>query len=373
MTGVDHVLPLEEEYSPSGGAIATVAHGLTRGLRGSGVDVRVMTVRPTAPPFDEDDLAILRTPAHASGADRALRRVRRAVGRPAPTVRDRYLDEVATLVRSRTVVVHNDPQLADRLAQDGHRVLLWLHNLLVEPEPGPMSRLDDRITPVAVSSYVRRWTAQTHGVDAARIAVVHNAVDHTVFHPPASWHRPDRLRVVIHARIDPNKGQVLAADAVALLRCRRVPVDLAIVGRVRTFGMDTRTVRRYEERLRAAARAAGAELTGHVARDRIPALLRNSDVALALPTVPEPFSLAALEAMASGCAVVAAPSGGLAEVVGDAALRVEPEPDAVATALERLAGDTELLTSLRERSTAQAAQFTWDAAVTRTLALLGRH
>lgn len=45
-------------------------------------------------------------------------------------------------------------------------------------------------------------------------------------------------------------------------------------------------------------------------------------------------------------------------MVGYAALRVEPEPGAVAAALERLAGDTELLTSLRERSTAQAAHFT---------------
>lgn len=42
-----------------------------------------------------------------------------------------------------------------------------------------MSSLDKRIAPVAVSSYVRRWTAETYGMDAARIAVVHNAVDHT--------------------------------------------------------------------------------------------------------------------------------------------------------------------------------------------------
>ena len=60
-------------------------------------------------------------------------------------------------------------------------------------------------------------------------------------------------------------------------------------------------------------------------------------VGMALTKTPEPFGRTALEAMASGAALMTSGFGGLSEVCGPDALRVDPmDAEAVATALARL-------------------------------------
>ena len=54
----------------------------------------------------------------------------------------------------------------------------------------------------------------------------------------------------------------------------------------------------------------------------------------------EPFGLVALEALASGAALICADRGGLREVAGDAAVYVDPDdPAALAAAIRALAAD----------------------------------
>ncbi len=65
-------------------------------------------------------------------------------------------------------------------------------------------------------------------------------------------------------------------------------------------------------------------------------------VGMALTKTPEPFGRTALEAMASGAALVTSGLGGLAEVCGPDALTVDPaDADAVATALASLVDSQE--------------------------------
>ncbi len=71
----------------------------------------------------------------------------------------------------------------------------------------------------------------------------------------------------------------------------------------------------------------------------------------------------ALEAMASGVPVVVANDGGLAEVVGNGGIRVDPgSPQEIAKALRRITDDSTLRNTLVMRGLARAAGFTWDAA-----------
>lgn len=79
-------------------------------------------------------------------------------------------------------------------------------------------------------------------------------------------------------------------------------------------------------------------------RDDVPDLLSALDL-FVLPSHSEGVSLALLEAMAAGLPVIATAVGGLPEVVtdGDNGLLVPPEdPEALATALERLLEDPAL-------------------------------
>jgi glycosyltransferase involved in cell wall biosynthesis len=100
------------------------------------------------------------------------------------------------------------------------------------------------------------------------------------------------------------------------------------------------------------------------------AALYRTAAALVYPSRYEGFGLPLLEAMASGLPIVAARAGATSEVVGDAAVLVEP--GAVAEwvrALEAMlsAPDDGMAADLRARGRRRAAAFTWARAAERTV------
>jgi glycosyltransferase involved in cell wall biosynthesis len=82
----------------------------------------------------------------------------------------------------------------------------------------------------------------------------------------------------------------------------------------------------------------------------------------------EGFGLPPLEAMACGTPTVVANTSSLPEVVGDAALLVNPDNwEEIAIAVHRLLTDPALHAELREKGLQRAACFSWDLAARRTL------
>jgi len=80
---------------------------------------------------------------------------------------------------------------------------------------------------------------------------------------------------------------------------------------------------------------------------------------IVIPSRNEPFGLVALEAMALGLPVIAADSGALPDVLGDAALLYPPgDVDALVQQLQRLAADSTLHSRLRERGLTRVRDFT---------------
>jgi len=111
----------------------------------------------------------------------------------------------------------------------------------------------------------------------------------------------------------------------------------------------------------AAARGAAGTivLTGHVDDEELVGLLGGARAFL-YPSLLEGFGFPPLEAMACGTPVITSDRGSLAEVVGDAALRIDPhDVDGLADALRRVLADAGLAADLRERGLRRAAAYTW--------------
>jgi glycosyltransferase involved in cell wall biosynthesis len=108
--------------------------------------------------------------------------------------------------------------------------------------------------------------------------------------------------------------------------------------------------------------------TGHVTDDELVALYSGADCFLFL-SLDEGFGFPPLEAMACGCPVLASARGALPEVLGDAAVLVEPDAGAAADALARILEDDAVRADLRRKGLERARTFSWEACARATAAV----
>ena len=106
--------------------------------------------------------------------------------------------------------------------------------------------------------------------------------------------------------------------------------------------------------------------TGYVPEEDLAAIYSAATV-FVYPSLYEGFGLPPLEAMACGTPVLTSNTSSLPEVVGDAAITVDPQATGdLALAIERLLGDAALRQDLIERGLVRARRFTWEATATQT-------
>jgi glycosyltransferase involved in cell wall biosynthesis len=106
---------------------------------------------------------------------------------------------------------------------------------------------------------------------------------------------------------------------------------------------------------------------GQVSRESMPKLMAEA-AAVVYPSHYEGFGLPPLEAMAAGSPVVASNASCLPEVLGDAALLVDPSDGlGFARAVEAVLSDPELRARLVTAGRARARQFTWERCAERTV------
>jgi glycosyltransferase involved in cell wall biosynthesis len=208
----------------------------------------------------------------------------------------------------------------------------------------------------AVSASTARDLGELFGVGGSRVRVVHPGVA-AAFRPStpeaaarlrSSLGLPERFVLFVGA-IEPRKNLATLLRGWAELP-ERPP--LAIAG---GWGWRYEEVRGLVEKL-----GEDVRLLGAVEPARLPALYAAA-TCLAHPAWYEGFGLTPLEAMACGTPVVCSDASSLPEVVGDAALLVDPgDVGGWRAALERVLGDAGLRAELSRKGLARASRFSWE-------------
>jgi glycosyltransferase involved in cell wall biosynthesis len=264
------------------------------------------------------------------------------------------------LVRCPSVVTIHDcihlmfPQyLPNRLASTYARALMW----------NATHRASHVLT---VSEASKRDILRFFRIPPDRITVVPNALDARFGTAPADedlarvrerfqLHDPFVLYV---GNIKPHKNVERLIEAFALVRTGPLTqVKLLIIGdEISKYPILRRAVHRLKLHKH-------VRFLGFVDDRTLAALYRLATV-FAFPSLYEGFGLPPLEAMASGTPVVTSNVSSLPEVVGDAAMLVNPEDvSAIAHGLRKVLLDEDLRARMRARGLARAAEFSWSRSV----------
>ncbi|WP_030790834.1 glycosyltransferase family 4 protein [Streptomyces sp. NRRL S-920] len=279
---------------------------------------------------------------HAHGLHAAFRAVLALTGRPTPLVVTWHNHTHAAGARARVLRV-----LERRVAKAAAVVL------------GASSDLVDR--------------ARRRGARDARLAAVALPVPRRAGLPDAPDEEPDRLLhkaraelgavdrplVLAVGALEPGRGYDVLLDATRAWR-HLDPLPLLVIA---GEGPERAALQRRIEAERLPVRLVGR-------RDDVPDLLAAADLAV-LPGGSEPRPVLAQEALHARVPLVAAASGGVSDLVGDAAELVPHEDaPALATAVLRLLADPARRAELKNRGTAQAATWpTEDETVTQVLSV----
>jgi glycosyltransferase involved in cell wall biosynthesis len=216
---------------------------------------------------------------------------------------------------------------------------------------------------VAISDFSRQEISRLYGYSAEQIVVVPGAADER-FHPREN---PEAVKTLCQkldlrqpfalmvAGMEINKNQARLIEAWAGLKgSLRKQWRLVLAGR--PGGAWTRvqqTIARLglDEEVR---------VLGPVADEDLPLLYNAADL-FAFPSLYEGFGLPPLEAMACGVPVLASGTTALPEVVGDAAVLVQPdEVPSIAAGLGRLMSDDALRRELSQKGQQRARNFSWE-------------
>lgn len=204
----------------------------------------------------------------------------------------------------------------------------------------------DRV--IAVSQAVK---SRISVFPSEKITVIHNGIDINVFYAA----KPGMLRKELNlspatkivgmvGRVHPSKGHATFLESIPAIVSRYPDAVFVIVG-------DGEYVAQLKK-MNAPVHFLGK-------RNNIPEVMKDLDV-FVMASLNEPFGLVTVEALAAGAVVVAANSGGTAEIIvdGESGLLIPPgDPAKLAEALIKILSDGQLSTNLEKGGLKRAKQF----------------
>ncbi len=265
------------------------------------------------------------------------------------------------------------------------RVVCTIHDLAFEHLPETFKRrswMQLRVTVrqtakkaariITLSEYSRQDIAETYGIPAEQITVTHGAAP-AHFEPVTSEKELRSVRqtygiegeyLLTVGSIQPRKNLTRLIAAYSRLRTKRAKrklPKLVLVGKRAWL---------YSETLKAIEDFGVSDsviLTGYVPEADLPALYSGA-LCFIYPSYFEGFGLPPLEAMKCGVAVIVGNRTSLPEVVGSAAVLIDPfDIDALAFAIEKLIDDSDFRSKLRVQGLARSKKFSWHSTAQQTL------
>ena len=274
----------------------------------------------------------------------------------------RYAAAVAATLRHlrpALIEVHNRPEialaLAARLPDTPVTVILNNDPQAMREAATPAERADmlRRLACVITSShYLRQRVLDGVPNPATSPVILPNCLDLTEL-PPAC---PREKLILFAGRVVADKAPdaFVAACAAALPHLPGWSAQIIGADRFRADSPDTAFV----QSIRLAATSPNIHLLGYRDHPEVLAAMARAAIVVVPSRWPEPFGLVALEALASGAALICSPRGGLPEVAGDAALYADPDkPDDIAAAIRAIASNPFRQTAMAEAGRQRARQF----------------
>jgi len=278
------------------------------------------------------------------------------------TTNIRYAAALAALLKRdppALIEVHNRPEIALALAD---RLSPIPVTLIFNNDPQPMRgattarQRAEMLRRLAMVMTASAWLRSRfmEGVEAAgrEPVILHNCFDMTELAPPA-----EREKTILFAgRVVADKApdSFVAASAAAL---PDLPGWTSVMIGADRFSADSPETA-FVQGVRRAAAASGVQMLGYRDHPVVLEHMARAAIVVMPSRWPEPFGLVAVEAMASGAALITAPRGALPEVCDDGALYADPDniPE-LASAIRLLAMDETRRAALVEAGRRRAEMF----------------
>jgi glycosyltransferase involved in cell wall biosynthesis len=226
---------------------------------------------------------------------------------------------------------------------------------------------------IAVSEFTRSRVIEAFGLQPEKVSVVLNGIGPEF--TPRSQDEIDQVKqrlklpakpyVLCVGSIEPRKNVPRLLEAWGRAQAKFPDLQLVVTGLNKGGSNVFRSVPMDKI-------PSNVFFTGYVEDADLPALYSGA-ILFVYPSLYEGFGLPPIEAMACGTPVVTSQGTSLSEVVGSAAVLVDPDhAESIADGILHVADNESLRAEMREAGLARARLFNWDDAAAQTWKILSR-